>query len=225
MDQRREMTESHAVLRAARTNMVDSQVRPNQVNDSRVIAAMRELPREAFAPAGSNPYADMDIPLGGGRFLLAPLVIARLTQVALAAHPKKILVVGAGSGYGAALLALSGARVVALEDEARLNTDALAKYAPSVTCVSGPLAKGWALAAPYDCILVEGALAELPLDLAGQLGKSGQLVAILAQTSAVAGLGAIVVAEPGRDGFASRRLFDCTARILPAFQPAAVFEF
>ena len=218
------MTELHAAD-VARTHMVDSQVRPNQVNDSRVIAAMRNLPREAFAPAGSNPYADMDIPLGGGRFLLAPLVIARLAQATLAAHPKKILVVGAGSGYGAALLALSGASVVALEDEARLDTGALARYAPNVTSVSGPLAKGWAMGAPYDCILVEGALTELPLDLAAQLGKSGQLVAILAQNNPASGLGTIVVAEPGRAGFASRQLFDCTARILPAFQPAPVFEF
>jgi protein-L-isoaspartate(D-aspartate) O-methyltransferase len=219
------MTELQAALSVARTNMVDSQVRPNQVNDSRVIAAMRALPREAFAPPGSNAYADMDIPLGGGRFLLAPLVIARLIQVALAAHPKKILVIGAGSGYCAALLALSGTNVTALEDEPRLDTGALAKYAPGVTRVSGPLAKGWALAAPYDCILVEGAFPELPIDLAGQLGKSGQLVGILAQTSKASGLGAIVVAEPGRDGFASRRLFDCTARVLPAFQQAPVFEF
>jgi protein-L-isoaspartate(D-aspartate) O-methyltransferase len=218
------MTELDAAS-VARANMVDSQVRPNQVNDSRVIAAMRQLPREAFAPAGNNPYADMDIPLGGGRFLLAPLVIARLAQATLAANPKKILVVGAGSGYGAALLAFSGAALVALEDAARLDTGALAKYAPGVTRVSGPLTKGWAMGAPYDCILVEGALTELPLDLAAQLGKNGRLIAILAQNSAAPGLGTLVVAEPGRTGFACRRLFDCTARILPAFQPAPVFEF
>ncbi len=212
-------------LQASRAHMVDSQVRPNQVNDGRVIAAMRELPREAFAPAGTNAYADMDIALGGGRYLLAPMVIARMAQVALTAHPQKILVIGAGSGYGAALLAASGATVMALEDEARLDTGALAKYAPAVVRVSGPLAKGWAAAAPYDCIFVEGAMAEIPRDLAAQLGKPGRIVGILAQTSAPRGLGAIVVAEPGLEGFASRRLFDCTARILPAFQPAAVFEF
>ncbi len=219
------MTELQAAFHVARANMVDSQVRPNQVSDSRVIAAMRALPREAFAPPGTLPYADMDIALGGGRFLLAPLVIARLAQAALAANPANILVIGAGSGYGAALLAASGANVVALEEATRLDTGALAKYAPGVIRVSGPLAKGWPTAAPYDSILIEGAVAALPLDLAGQLGRTGQLVGILAQTSAAAGLGSIVVAKPGRDGFASRRLFDCTARILPAFQPAAVFEF
>jgi protein-L-isoaspartate(D-aspartate) O-methyltransferase len=219
------MAELLTALPASRANMVDSQVRPNQVSDGRVIAAMRALPREAFAPAGSNVYADADIALGGGRFLLAPLTIARLAQVALAGHPQKILVVGAGSGYGAALLALSGANVVALEDEARLDTGALAKYAPNVVRVSGPLAAGWASAAPYDCIFVEGALPVLPPEFAGQLGKPGRLVGILAQTSAPRGLGTIVVAEPVRDGFAVRPLFDCTARILPAFQPAAVFEF
>jgi protein-L-isoaspartate(D-aspartate) O-methyltransferase len=219
------MTELHPALHAARTHMVDSQVRPNQVSDSRVILAMRELPREAFAPAGTNAYADTDIALGGGRFLLAPLVIARMAQVALAGHPKKILVIGAGSGYGAAVLALSGANVVALEEDTRLNTGALAKYAPNVVRVSGPLAKGWAAAAPYDCIFIEGAIAKIPLDLASQLAKPGRLVGILAQTNAPVGLGAIIIAEPGQDGFASRPLFDCTARILPAFQPAAVFEF
>ncbi len=219
------MTELQPALHAARAHMVDSQVRPNQVNDSRVILAMRQLPREAFAPPGTHAYADQDIALGGGRFLLAPLVIGRLAQVALAGHPKKILVIGAGSGYGAALLGLSGADVVALDDEQRLDTGALAKYAPSVVRVSGPLAKGWPAAAPYDCILIEGAVAAIPFELASQLGKPGRVVGILAQTRSIVGLGAIVIAEPGSNGFASRPLFDCTARILPAFQPAKVFEF
>ena len=102
----------------ARENMVDSQVRPNQVNDRRVIDAMRALPREAFAPAGSLAYADADIDLGGGRFLLSPMVTARLAQLALANSPKHVLVVGAGSGYSPRVLAASaGAEVVALEEE------------------------------------------------------------------------------------------------------------
>jgi protein-L-isoaspartate(D-aspartate) O-methyltransferase len=212
-------------LQSARTNMVDSQVRPNQVNDERVVAAMRALPRETFAPTGSSPYADMDIPLGGGRFLLAPMLIARLVQLVLAANPKRVLVVAAGSGYGAALIAASGASVVALEDETRLDTGALAEFAPDVTRVAGPLAKGWEAAAPYDAIFIDGALPEIPAALAPQLNKPGRLVAILAQTKSAVGLGCGVIAEPSLDGFASRPVFDCTARILPAFQPAPAFEF
>jgi len=210
---------------AARNTMVETQVRPNQVNDGRVIAAMRALPREAFAPAGANAYADMDIPLGGGRFMLAPMLIARLAQVVLASHPEKVLVIGAGAGYGAALLAAVGAEVVALEDETRLNTGGLAKFAPNVTQVAGPLTQGWPASGPYDAILIEGAVTEIPAPLAAQLKKPGLIVAILAKTRAAAGLGSIVVAEPSQNGFAIRPVFDCTARILPAFRPVPAFEF
>lgn len=219
------MIELVSALSTARMNMVDSQVRPNQVNDARVVAAMRALPREAFAPAGSNAYADMDIPLGGGRFLLAPMLIARLVQLVLASHPRNVLVIGAGAGYGAALIAASGVTVVALEEEARLDTGALAAFAPGVTRVSGPLPKGWPETAPYDVIFIEGALPRIPAELASQLNKPGRLIAILAKTSAATGLGSGVVAEPSANGFATRPVFDCTARILPAFQPAPAFEF
>jgi protein-L-isoaspartate(D-aspartate) O-methyltransferase len=196
---------------AARNTMVETQVRPNQVNDGRVIAAMRALPREAFAPAGANAYADMDIPLGAGRFMLAPMLIARLAQLVLAPHPEKVLVIGAGAGYGAALLAAVGANVVALEDEARLNTGGLAKFAPNVTQVAGALTQGWPALGPYDAILIEGAVSEIPATLASQLKKPGLVVAILAKTRAAVGLGSIVVAAPGR--------------IANPFRPVPAFEF
>ena len=212
-------------LRSARMKMVDSQVRPNQVNDPRVIAAMRALPREAFVPAGTNPYVDMDICLGHGRFLLAPMVIARLVQAVLTSNPASVLVIGCGTGYGAALIAGSGAKVVALEDDALFDMGGLAKFAPAVTHVSGPLATGWGAAAPYDVIFIEGAVCEIPLNLAAQLHRHGRLVTILAQSKAASGLGSVVIAEPSQHGFATRRIFDCTARILPAFQPVPAFEF
>ncbi len=206
--------------------MVDSQVRPNQVSDSRVISAMRTLPREAFAPAGARVYADADIDLGGGRFLLAPLVIARLTQLVLAQNPPKILVIGAGAGYGAAILAASGPAVTALEAESRLDTGALAKFAPGVKAVSGELPAGFAEGGPYDAILIEGAVAEIPEDLAAQLAPGGRLVTILAEKDpGPARLGQMVIAESRGQGFASVKVFDCTARVIPAFQPAAAFVF
>lgn len=212
-------------LQSARATMVDSQVRPNQVSDVRVIAAMRALPREAFAPDGANAYADIDLPLGGGRFLLAPMQIARMAQLVLASHPRKILVVGAGSGYGAAVLAASGADVVALEEEVRLDTGGLAKFAPGVTRVTGPLAKGWAGLAPYDAVLIEGAVTEIPSELGPQLNRPGRVVTILAKSRGAVGLGSIGVAEPSGNGFAWRPVYDCTARVLPAFLPAPAFEF
>ena len=201
----------------ARENMVDSQVRPNLVHDRRVIEAMRTLPREAFAPSGAVAYADTDLDLGQGRYLLSPLVTARLAQLVMATNPAHVLVVGAGSGYAAALLAVCGAQVVALEEDARLETGALARFAPKVEAVSGKLAAGWPSSGPYDAILIEGAVPAIPAVFAAQLAQAGRLVTILADHDEPAGLGRGVVAEATSNGFAAVKMFDCTARILPSF--------
>jgi protein-L-isoaspartate(D-aspartate) O-methyltransferase len=209
----------------ARAHMVDSQVRPNQVNDTRIIGAMRTLPREAFAPTGTRPYADADIALGDGRFLLAPLTIAKLCQLVLANNPKTILVIGAGAGYGAALLAASGAAVTAIEEETRLDTGALATYAPDVRRLTKKLTQGDSGAAPYDAILIEGAVAAIPETFAPQLAQGGRLVTILAGHGPSGSLGRAVVAETRGHGFATVAKFDVAARILPQFQPAPAFVF
>jgi protein-L-isoaspartate(D-aspartate) O-methyltransferase len=209
----------------ARAKMVDSQVRPNGVNDRRVIAAMRALPRENFAPPGAIAYSDADIALGGGRYLLCPMVTARLAQLALAQNPAHILVVGAGAGYLAAILGLCGPAVVALEEEARLASGALAAHAPSVETVRGPLAAGWPAAGPYDLILIEGAVPAIPVSFAGQLAPQGCVITVLAEGAAPGGLGRAVVASASGGGFASVKMFDCTARLLPAFRQAPAFIF
>ena len=162
----------------ARNNMVDSQVRPNKVADPRILAAMRRLPRERFAPAGlaSLVYADADVPLGRGRVLLAPMVIARLVQLTAVAEGERALVVAAGPGYGSALLASCGARVTALEDDPALLAQArleLAELAPGVSLISGPLAAGWPAGAPYDVILIEGAVVDIPRAVGEQLRRDG----------------------------------------------------
>jgi protein-L-isoaspartate(D-aspartate) O-methyltransferase len=216
------MTELYADPGIPRALMVDTQVRPNQVSDARVISAMRALPREAFAPPNARVYADADISLGNGRFLLAPMTIARLAQLVLRQNPKKILVIGAGAGYGAAILAAAGAAVTALESDPALDTGALRKFAPGVTSAAGPLAEGFAPAAPYDAIFIEGAVAEIPPALAAQLAPGGRLVTILADKGS---LGRAVVAESRGQGFAMVQMFDCTARVLPAFQVSPAFVF
>jgi len=219
------MTVSPENLSIARAHMVDSQVRPNQVNDTRIIAAMRTLPREKFAPPGSRPYADADIDLGGGRYMLAPLTIAKLAQLVLATNPKTILVIGAGAGYGAALLAASGAAVTALEEDTRLETGALAAYAPDVRRLTGRLEDGDPRSAPYDAILIEGAVARLPEALAAQIAPQGRLVTILADAAGHSTLGRAVIAETRGQGFATAAKFDATARILPQFRTAPAFVF
>jgi protein-L-isoaspartate(D-aspartate) O-methyltransferase len=219
------MTTQAAQAEIARKNMVDSQIRPNQVNDARVIGAMRILPREVFAPASGNAYTDADIDLGGGRFMLAPMTIARLTQAVLASNPEHILVIAANTGYGAAILAGAHATVTALESDPRLPSKALGAIAPGITQVSGPLKAGWPATGPYDAILIEGAVTEIPASLIAQLIPGGRVVTILAGSAGPVSLGQIVMAQPSGDKFASVKMFDCTARLLPAFQPAPVFSF
>ncbi len=206
----------------AREKMVDSQVRPNQVNDRRVIAAMRALRREDFVPAGALAYADADIDLGGGRYLLSPMVTARLVQLVLANSPASVLVVGAGSGYAAALLESCDVHVVALEEEARLRSGATP---PGVDVVSGKLTAGWPAGGPYDTILIEGAVQDIPDIFAAQLTPNGRVVTILADSPEPGGIGRAVIAESTPAGFAVAKMFDCTARPLPMFCAAPAFSF
>ena len=218
------MAESNA-LAVQRENMVDSQVRPNHVHDTRVTAAMRVLPREAFAAAGPLAYADTDLPLGGGRFMLNPMTVGRLAQVALEGYPAHILVIGAASGYLAAVLSLAGVEVVALEEETRLTNAALAAFAPKVQAVHGRLDAGWPSGSPFDAIIIEGAVLEIPAVLAAQLSPGGRVVTILADDAAPVSLGRAVVAEPVAGGWSAVPLFDCVARLLPQFTPAPAFSF
>jgi len=206
----------------ARAKMVDSQVRPNLVSDARVIAAMRSLPREAFTPQAGLAYADADVSLGGGRYLLKPMVTARLAQLALAGPGEHILVIGAGAGYLAAVLAASGAQVVALEEDSRLR---LTAPAPGVEDVTGKLAAGWPAAGPYDVIVIEGAVPAIPATLAAQLAPGGLVVAIISADGEDGGLGRAVTARAVAGGYAVTPVFDCTARPLPQLAPAPEFVF
>jgi protein-L-isoaspartate(D-aspartate) O-methyltransferase len=165
----------------ARNMMVDGQVRPNKVTDSRVLEAMRRLPRERFVPPILAPlaYSDEDIRLPGGRALMEPMVIARLMQAAALHAGERVLVVAAGSGYGAALAAACGAEVTALEEDEALLAMAravLPEVAPGVAVVAGRLADGWNAAAPYDVVLIEGGVDAVPDPAPGRaLAEGGDL--------------------------------------------------
>lgn len=166
-----------AEMRAA---MVDSQLRTNDVIDPAVVAAMGSVAREAHVPAAlaSVAYMDRAIALGDGRALNAPLVTGRLL-VAADIHPgQRVLLIGAATGYTAALLAKLGAEIHAVEESPELLAMARAAVTgPSVTWIDGPLAAGAAKAAPFDRIIVEGAIDALPDALAKQLAEGGRIVA------------------------------------------------
>jgi protein-L-isoaspartate(D-aspartate) O-methyltransferase len=216
------------VMNDARNRMVDSQLRPNKVSDPRILDAMRTLPRERFLPAALQAlaYADQNVPLGGGRMLLQPMALAKLVQAAVPMTGEKALVAGSGIGYAAALLAALGCEVTALEEPgplADLARTTLSAIAPAVMVVTGPLASGWPAGAPYDVILIDGAVPEIPTALASQLAReSGRLVTVL---NADGRTGYAVHVEPTPAGVSVRALFDCLCPILPAFAAAPAFQF
>jgi protein-L-isoaspartate(D-aspartate) O-methyltransferase len=215
----------------ARRKMVDGQLRPNRVVDPRLLAAMGEIPRERFLPShlAARAYVDEDVRLPGGRALIEPMVIARLLQLLSIRDGDRVLVVGAGAGYAAAVAARCGARVVALEGDAALAAVArralVGLAAPeTLRFVEGPLAGGYPDAAPYDGILIEGEVPEVPAAIAGQLAEGGRLATVL--TAAERGVSSrAVLGRRVAGAFSVADAFDCATLPLPAFQRRPGFVF
>jgi protein-L-isoaspartate(D-aspartate) O-methyltransferase len=228
IDAARPLSADAAGFADARTRMVDSQVRPNRVTDSRILASMRRLRRECFLPPAlsARAYSDEDVPLGEGRVLTEPMAIARLIQLAAPVSGENALVVASGPGYGAAVLADCGVRVTALEEDAKLFAlaqTALAAEARGVTLVCGKLAAGWPAQAPYDLILIEGAVRDIPPAIAAQLRPgTGRLVTVIRAASHI---GQAVLAEPSTTGLRAQPAFDCAAPLIPSLLPVSGFVF
>lgn len=168
---------------SAREAMIDSQMKPCGIVNPRNSAAFYAVPRENFVAPGREglAYADAPQPLGNGREMLMPLSVGHLVESARLAAEDRVLVVGAGSGYLAAVAAELSGSVVALESDAALGVRArtnLARY-PHVEVVEGPLAAGWPAGQPYTCILIDGAVQLLPPELIAQLAEGGRLAAIM----------------------------------------------
>ncbi|HZF75742.1 MAG TPA: protein-L-isoaspartate O-methyltransferase [Acetobacteraceae bacterium] len=214
-----------------RRKMVDGQLRPSRVTDPRILSAMGELPRERFMPPAlaARAYTDEDVALPDGRAVMEPLVIARLIQMLALREDERLLLIGAGTGYGAAVAARVGARVTALEEDAGLVTAAraaLGQIMPSsaVRVVHGPLTEGHAAGAPYDAILIEGEIPEIPASISGQLAEGGRLATVLAAAQRGRSSRAVLGQRLG-GVFTVSDVFDCAVAPLPAFlrQPGFVF--
>ncbi len=219
-----------ADMAEARRRMVDGQLRPNRVTDGRLVAAMGEIPRERFLPPGlaARAYVDEDVELPGGRALIEPMVVARLLQLLALREGDRMLIVGAGTGYAGAVAAHCGARVIALEEDAGLLAiarKALANAsADAVRLIDGPLVAGYPGAAPYDAILIEGEVPEVPEAIAGQLAEGGRLATVLA--AAARGLSSrAVLGRRIAGSFSVTDAFDCATLPLPAFRRAPGFVF
>jgi protein-L-isoaspartate(D-aspartate) O-methyltransferase len=207
---------------AMRRAMVESQLRTTGVNDPRVIAVMAAVPRERFVPEERRALAYMDRPvaLGGGRELNLPEATGLLLTAAQVKPTDRVLLVGAATGYTAALLRELAGSVVALEEDAELASVARSLL-QGVELVQGPLNQGWSAGAPYDLIFVDGAIEQVPDPLIHQLAEGGRLAAAIRENGATRlGLGRKAGAGFGMDLFA-----DCEASPLPGFAKPKTFVF
>jgi protein-L-isoaspartate(D-aspartate) O-methyltransferase len=215
-------------LEIARTHMIESQLRPNKVTDQRLLGAFASIQRELFLPEHLRQvaYIDEDLPLGGGRYLMEPMVAARLLQTAAVERTDMMLVVGAGTGYEAVLSSMLARSVVALEEDpelARQARAALVEHAiASVSIVEGPLIQGYRPRAPYDVILFAGAVAEVPAEISAQLAEDGRLLAVVKSEGTI-GRATVTIRTGGL--LAQRVIFDAAIPLLPGFSPRAAFVF
>jgi len=213
---------------AARRHMVDSQLRTNKVSDDGLLDAFLSVPRERFVPPILHEvaYFDEELPLGNGRALMEPLILARLLQVAAIMPEEKVLDIGCASGYGTAIMARLSQNVVAVEEDAELAKQARARLAElgvlHAKVIDGPLAAGCAAEAPYDVIVVEGSVAFIPDAIAQQLREGGRLVTVVKSGP---GMGRATVMTRINNILSHRTVFDAAAWPLPGFARAPSFVF
>lgn len=200
--------------------MVESQLRPEGVTDPAVVAAMAAIAREKFLPEAVRPlaYADRAIALGEGRFLPPPTILGQLLSRMAPEAGQRALVVGAGTGYSSAVLTRMGLDVVALESSAALAARARDL---GIDVVEGPLEAGWSQAAPYDHILIDGSIENIPDAIIGQLGDGGQLGTSLIER----GVARLIVGRRAGGAFGHLSLGDAGTPALPGFRRLTPFTF
>jgi protein-L-isoaspartate(D-aspartate) O-methyltransferase len=222
-----------ADFQAARRAMVDGQVRTSDVTHVGVITAMMEIPRELFVPRGraAMAYLDRDVVIADAtatqpaRYLMKPMVMARLIQAADPGPLDRVLVIGAGTGYAAAVMSRLAREVVALEENESLFRRARSVLVSlgnrNVSLILGPLADGAPASAAYDVILIDGGVETVPDGLCDQLSLQGRLVAVVSSGP----FGKAKLFEPVNGKCSGRELFDANAPVLPGFSLAPAFVF
>lgn len=208
---------------AARAAMVASQLRTSGVNDARVVAAMAQVERERFLPESQRPFAyrDRPLPLGGGRVQNPPLATGLLLTEARITPQDRVLIVGAAGGYVAAVAARLAAKVVAVEADPALAKAAREALEGQAELVEGPLNQGWAAGAPYDLLVIDGAVEEVPAALVEQVALGGRVVAGLIDR----GITRLASGVRSEGGFGLSAFADIECAVLPGFEKPRGFTF
>jgi len=210
--------------------MVDSQIHPNGVTMPALLQIFESVPREVFLPDNlqSVAYNDEDIALGEGRFMLEPSVHARMIQAAQPQPGDIALDIGCGTGYSTAVLSTMVSTVVALESSDKLLTQARAHWTAMGVCnvvmIDHALKKGAPEQGPYNIIMFNGAVAQVPRDIVSQLAPDGRLIAVVKKPGNT--MGEVTVARHlGEGRFASHSLFNAATPYLKGFEPTKSFSF
>lgn len=212
-----------------RRYMVESQLRTNKVSNTRVLEAFEALPRESFVDASleSLAYIDEDLDLGGGRFMLEPMVFARMVQALELKQTDSALDIGAASGYSTAILSRLAQSVVGVESDADLATSGQQNLTDhgvdNAIILQGNLAEGLEDEAPYNAIIIEGGIEAVPQKLLHQLHDDGRLIAVLRPDPA--GPGRVVKYVRSGQSFAHSVLFDANTPVLDEFITTKGFDF
>ncbi len=213
----------------ARFNMVESQLRTNKVTSLNLIEAMGKIPREKFVPKQISDlaYIDHDIMVAPGRYIMEPLVLARLLQEAPVKKQDVALDVGCATGYASAVLGQLAGTVVGLEEDSNL-CDAAAELlndigADNVITVAGDIVSGYSRQSPYDVILLNGCIPFVPQTLTDQLAEGGRMVGVLCKFGDAIGRATIWLKLRGE--ISSRVICDASISYLPGFQSSASFKF
>lgn len=214
----------------SRRNMVDCQIGPNGVTDPAILAAFVAVPREDFVPAPLRGLAclDEEILFDDGRFLIEPSVHARILDAAVPKASDIALDIGGGNGYPAAILSYLVSTVIALESDERTLADAAKLWAGLSVCtvagVVGAPEKGVKAHAPYNVIVINGAVAHIPEEILAQLAPGGRLVTVLRENPGAQGRAVLVLREEGNI-FSRRVLFDASVPYAQGFAPKPGFVF
>jgi protein-L-isoaspartate(D-aspartate) O-methyltransferase len=215
-------------IEQARFNMIEQQIRPWNVLDQDVLDLLHVVKREQFVPAAYQnlAFADVEIPLPGGEAMLAPKFEARIMQEVGVKKHETVLEIGTGSGYMAALLAHRAAKVTTVEinpETAELAKKNLANAGiHNVTVEVGNGAQGWEKGAPYDVIVISGALEVLPEAILKQVKVGGRVAAIVGQAPVME---ASIITRTGEDSYSTVKVFETNVRYLTGAPVPSHFQF
>ncbi|PTQ72726.1 protein-L-isoaspartate O-methyltransferase family protein [Celeribacter persicus] len=208
-----------------RTTMVDTQVRPSDVTKFPIIEAMLTVPRENFVPASKREvaYVGEHVDLGGGRVVLDPRVLAKMLDVLNIGNDELVLDLGCGMGYSSAVIARMAQAVVAVEEDADMARDAAAALSENgsdnVILETGPIAAGAPQHGPYDAVILQGGVEEMPEAILSQVKENGRICAIFLDGA----LGIVRIGYKIDGEITWRMVFNATAPILPGFEKRAEF--